>query len=196
MHAFASAIVAAAEGEQQPILLPAVYDLIWGGVSFVIVLLLFWKFVLPTMQKVLAERTDKIEGGIARAEAMQVEAAAALESYKAQLAEAREEAAQIRTEAQSERRAIVEQAKTEAAAAARQVTEAAEANLARERAEIVASLTTQVGQVAVQLASKVVGQSLADDARVRTTVEQFIADLERQASAGTAADPHGPRAGR
>ena len=182
MHAFASAIVAAAEGEQQPILLPAVYDLIWGGVSFVIVLLLFWKFVLPTMQKVLAERTAKIEGGIARAEAMQAEAAASLEAYKAQLAEAREEAAQIRTEAQSERREIVEQAKSEAAAAARQVTEAAEANLARERAEIVASLTTQVGQVAVELASKVVGQSLADDARVRTTVEQFIADLERQAS--------------
>ena len=68
MHAFASAIRAAESGEHS-ILLPAAYDLIWGGVSFVIILVLFWKFVLPSMQKVMAERTAKIEGGIARAEA-------------------------------------------------------------------------------------------------------------------------------
>lgn len=174
-------LVFASEGSSgSAILLPAVYDLVWGGVSFVIVLLLFWKFVLPAMQKVMAERTEKIEGGIAKAETMQIEAAEALKEYRAQLAEAREEAAAIRTQAQADRKSIIDEAKAEAAAAAQQVTHAAEANLARERGQIVSQLTAQVGTVAVELASKVVGQALSDDARVRETVDAFIADLERQ----------------
>lgn len=174
-------LVFASEGSSgSAILLPATYDLIWGGLSFVIVLLLFWKFVLPAMQKVMAERTEKIEGGIAKAEAMQVEAAESLKEYRAQLAAAREEAAAIRTQAQADRKAIVDEARAEAAAAASQVTQAAHAELARERAQIVGQLTAQVGTVAVELASKVVGTALSDDARVRETVDAFIADLERQ----------------
>jgi len=39
-----------------------------------------------------------------------------------------------------------------------------------------------VGTLALTLASKVVGESLADDARARATVDRFIADLEAQAN--------------
>ena len=173
-------VLASSETSGSAILLPATYDLIWGGVSFIIIFVMFWKFVLPAMQRVMAERTEKIEGGIARAEAMQLEAAEALKDYRAQLAEAREEAAAIRTQAQADRRSIIDEAKAEAAAAAQQVTSTAEANLARERTQIVGQLTAQVGEVAVELASKVVGQSLSDDARVRATVDAFLDDLERQ----------------
>jgi F-type H+-transporting ATPase subunit b len=44
------------------------------------------------------------------------------------------------------------------------------------------TLTRQVGELSVELASKVVGESLTDDARVRSTVDAFLDDLERQAS--------------
>ena len=50
------------------LLLPAFYDLLFGGLSFVILLVLFWKFALPRAQQVLDKRTDSIQGGIARAE--------------------------------------------------------------------------------------------------------------------------------
>lgn len=164
------------------ILFPASYDLIWGGLSFLIVLVLFWKFVLPRMKAVMAERTDLIEGGIARAEALQEEARADLERYRQALAEAREEAAAIRTQAQADRRAIVDEARAEAAAAAAALTAAAEAAIERDRAQVVGQLTTQVGALAVDLAGKIVGQTLSDDSRVRQTVDEFIADLERQAA--------------
>jgi len=169
--------------EGSAILFPASYDLIWGGLSFLIVLVLFWKFVLPRMKQVMDERADLIEGGIARAEEMQAQAHADLESYRQALAEAREEAAEIRTQAQADRRAIVDEARAEAAAAASAVTEAAEAAIERDRAQVVGQLTAQVGTLAVDLASKVVGQSLADDARVRQTVEDFVAELESMANA-------------
>ncbi len=169
--------------EGSAILFPASYDLIWGGLSFLIVLVLFWKFVLPRMKQVMDERADLIEGGIARAEEMQAQAQADLESYRQALAEAREEAAEIRTQAQADRRAIVDEARAEAAAAASAVTEAAEAAIERDRAQVVGQLTAQVGTLAVDLASKVVGQALADDARVRQTVEDFVTELESMANA-------------
>jgi F-type H+-transporting ATPase subunit b len=88
----------------------------------------------------------------------------------------------IRTQAQADRTAIIEEARTEARAAAAQVTAAAEAQMAAERAQATASLTRQVGEMAVGLAGKVIGQALTDDARVRATVDDFLADLEQQAA--------------
>lgn len=66
--------------------------------------------------------------------------------------------------------------------AAAQVTAAGEAQLAADRSQATAALTRQVGELAVTLAGKVVGQSLTDDARVRSTVDEFLNDLERQAA--------------
>ena len=168
--------------EGSAILFPAAYDLIWGGLSFLIVIVLFWKFVLPRMKEVMDERADRIEGGISRAEEMQREAQADLDCYKQALAEARAEAAEIRTQAQADRKAIVDEARSEAAAAAAIVTAAAEAALERDRAQVVGQLTAQVGVLAVDLASKVVGQTLSDDARVRQTVEAFVVELETMAN--------------
>ena len=59
---------------------------------------------------------------------------------------------------------------------------AAEASLAADRAQAQAVLTRQIGELAISLAGKVVGESLTNDARVRKTVDDFIADLERQAA--------------
>ncbi|MDY5785625.1 MAG: F0F1 ATP synthase subunit B, partial [Corynebacterium sp.] len=85
--------IVAAEGHALPlesepsILLPAMYDVVWSLVVFIVVFLLFWKFVLPKFQEVLAEREDRIKGGIERAQVAQAEAKAALERNNAELAE-------------------------------------------------------------------------------------------------------------
>lgn len=81
------------------ILFPPLYDIVWSLIPFLIILIVFWKLVLPKFQEVLTEREDRIKGGIQRAEAAQAEAKAALEKYNAQLAEARTEAAEIREQA-------------------------------------------------------------------------------------------------
>jgi F-type H+-transporting ATPase subunit b len=159
-------------------------ELILGIVAFLIVFWALSKLALPGIRKALEERTAAIEGGIARAEAREAEAAALHERYQAQLAEARTEAAQIRAQAQADKVAIVEEARAEAAEAAAAVTARADAAISAERAATVASLRREVGTLALSLAGKVVGESLEDDARARATVDRFIADLEAQASAG------------
>lgn len=167
--------------ESENPLIPATYDILWGTISFFIVLFVFWKYVLPAFTKVSAERTEKIEGGLENAKKMQAEAERSKEAYSSQLEAAAKEASSIRTAAQSDGEQIVAAARDDAVAAAAAVTARADAQILVERDAAVGSLQRDVGDLALQLASKIVGESLADDARARATVDRFIADLEQSA---------------
>ncbi len=178
-------LLAAEGGETPQVLAVPIDELIIGIIAFFLVFLLLAKVALPAIKRTLAERTDAIEGGIARAEAAQAEAERLAAQYREQLAQARTEAASIRAHAQADRAAVVEEARSEAAAAAAAVTARAEAQMAAERAQTIASLRREVGDLAVSLAGKVVGESLTDDVRARATVERFLAELEQQTPAGS-----------
>jgi len=86
-----------------------------------------------------------------------------------QLTKAQQIIAELRQKAQDEadRIAVREQSRREA-----------------ERQQIVSQLRGEVGQIAVDLAGKIVGESLDDEARQRRIVERFIADLEAGESGG------------
>ena len=173
--------IIAAESEVNILRLP-LDELIIGTLAFGIVFFALAKFAFPAISKTLDARADAIEGGLARAENSQAEAAAMLEEYRAQLADARGEAANIRAEAQAEKTVMIETARGEAVAAAASVTERAQAQIEAERSQAMASLRRDVSELALTLASKVVGESLTDDARARAPVDRFIADLEVEAA--------------
>ena len=173
--------IIAAESEVNILRLP-LDELIIGTLAFAIVFFALAKFAFPAISKTLEDRADAIEGGLARAENSQAEAAAMLEQYRAQLADARGEAATIRAEAQAEKAAMIESARGEAATAAASVTERAQAQIEAERSQAMASLRGDVSELALTLAGKVVGESLTDDARARASVDRFIADLEVEAA--------------
>jgi len=164
--------------ESQNPLLPATYDIVWGTLSFVILLAMFWKYVLPTFNRIVAERSEKIEGGIEHAKLMQAEAARSRDAYSEQLEQATLEAAAIRTAAHGEGDQIVNAARAEAVAAAEAVTSRAEAQIQAERDAALGTLQRDVGELALQLATKIVGESLSEDARARATVDRFIEELE------------------
>lgn len=178
----ALATLAAAEEDFNP-LLPHTAEIIVGAVAFLLLFLLLRAKVFPMFEKAYEARTEAIEGGIAKAEQAQAEAAAALATYTAQLAEARAEAARIRDDARAEGKSIVDQLTAEAREASARITAQTEAALASQRQQVVASLRSEIGTLAVQLAERVVGESLSDDERARRVVDRFLADLD---SAGTA----------
>ena len=176
-------VVAAEGGETEANVLGIPFsELIIGIIAFVVVFGLLAKLALPGIKKALDERTAAIEGGINRAEAAQAEADALKAQYQAQLAEARTEAAAIRAQAQADKTAILEEARREAAEAAAGIRARAEATIEAERATTMAALQRQVGDLAVQLAGKVVGEHLSDDEQARATVDRFLDDLEAQAA--------------
>lgn len=171
-------ILAAGEGESafNPIL-PTRYDLLWSFVIFVTIVVVFQRILLPRLQKVLDERADLIQGGISKAEQAQAEAAAALEEYTAQLREARTQAAKIREDARNEAAQIVADGREKAALDAERISESAVRQIDAERQQAVVSLRAEIGSLATELASRIVGESLADDARQQRLIDSFLDEL-------------------
>ena len=159
-------------------LLPSWPEFIIGTILFALVFGFLAKLALPRIQATLAERTDKIEGGLNRADEAQAEAKQVLEQYRQQLAEARHEAARLREEAREQGAQIIAEMREQAQAEARRITESAQAQIEAERQQALTSLRTEVGTLATELASRIVGESLTDEARQSRMVDRFLDELE------------------
>jgi F-type H+-transporting ATPase subunit b len=177
----------AASGSQDP-LIPTLTELIIGAAAFLIVFGALGRIAIPRAQKMLAERTNQIEGGLARAEEAQAEANRVLEQYKQQLADARHEAAHLREEAREQGAQIIAEMREEAQAEARRLTEAANQQIQAERQQALVALRSEVGTLATDLASRVVGESLTDQARQSRVVDRFLDDLEQRGGIGARAN--------
>ena len=169
--------ILAAEETHNP-LIPPLGEIIIGALAFAVFLFVFIKLVAPQFEKAFIARREAIEGGIERAEAMQAEAKAALEQYRAQLAEARTEAAQIRDAARAEGQQIIEELRAQAQQESARIVARGEEQLTAQRQQVVTQLRGEIGTLAVDLASRVVGESLQEDARRSGTVDRFLDDLD------------------
>lgn len=172
-----AALVTAGEADQLPVL-PHMGELIFGLIAIAILYVIVQKKVVPNLEKAYADRTAAIEGGMHKAEEAQQQAQAALEQYKAQLAEARVEASNIRQEAQERGAAIIVELRAQAQIEANRMTEAAHKQIEAERQQAVVSLRSEVGRLSTELASRIVGESLHDEARQSGIVERFLEELE------------------
>jgi F-type H+-transporting ATPase subunit b len=175
----------AGETEHNPII-PLWQELVLGSIAFALICFVLMKFVFPRMEQTFRARVDAIEGGIKRAEEAQAEANQLLEQYRAQLAEARTEAARIRDEARADAEGIRQDVLAKAREESDRIIAAGNDQLNAQRESILRQLRTEVGTLAFDLAGRIVGESLADEARSRGTVDRFISEL----------DTTGPSAGR
>ena len=168
----------AAEAGPSPIL-PHPAEIVVGLVAFSILFILLRTKAVPKFEQAYKERTDAIQGGLERAEIAQRDAAAALQMYNTQLADARGEAAKLREEARAEGSVILEQMRTTAQEDATRITSAARASIEAERQQAFNSLLNEVGTIATQLASKIVGEALDDQVRQSRVVDRFLEEIEK-----------------
>ena len=172
-----------ADAAPQDPLIPTWPELIIGTICFVVVFGVLAKLLMPRIIQTLNEREDAIQGGINRADEAQAEAAQLLDQYRAQLADARQEASRIREEAREQGAQIIAELRERAEAEARRITDAAQAQIEAERQQALISLRAEVGTLAVDLASRIVGESLTDQARQSRMVDRFLDGLEAQSGA-------------
>jgi len=177
-----STSVILAAGENVNPLVPHTAELIVGAIAFTLLFLVLRSRVVPMFEKAFAARTEAIQGGMERAEKAQLEAQRALVQYNEQLSKAREEAQTLREEARVQGSAIVEELRAKAQEEAARITAAAHASIEAERQQAVTSLRNEVGTLAVELASKIVGEALEDQARQSRIVDRFLDDLEKSKS--------------
>ncbi len=157
-------------------LYPHANELVVGALAFAVLFVLMWKFVLPRVNQVIEERRRSIQGQLEQAEKTREEAESELADYRARLANAREEANRIIEEARKTadqlRRDIQAKAEEESGG----IIEHAQDEIGAERDRVFQELRSQVGEIAVELAGRVVNEELDTTAHERL-IDEYIASI-------------------
>lgn len=154
-------------------LLPAKNEVIWGALAFAVLLVAMWKYGVPAVKNMEQAREDRIRNDLEGAEKARAEAEAEKAQYEAQIADARNEAGRIieeaRQSAEQVRRDLIARAEAEAA----EIRERAQADIAAQQQRALAELRTDVAQLSIDLAERIVEHNLDRDTQLRL-VDSFI----------------------
>ena len=171
--------------------IPALPDLLWGTVAFLLVAVALIKYALPRFNAVLDERTRKIEEGLELADRARSNQENAELKAARLIEDARREAASLRDNAQSEAKEIVAQARTDAQAEAAGILDGAQRQILADKQAAQISLRTDVGMLASTLAERIVGEQLKDTALSERVIDRFLDELEKAPARARRADAAG-----
>jgi F-type H+-transporting ATPase subunit b len=148
-------------------------------IAFFIILWILWNKVIPRVNAVLEARQELIRKAIEEAREAKERLERAEQEYRQQLNEGRAEAARLREEARSEGKRIIEEMRKAAAEQAAAIAAANQRQMEIDRQRAMGELKAEIGRLSVELASRIVGESLEDEARKRRTVDRFVEELDR-----------------
>ena len=171
-----------AQAEDKPIkdLSPKLQELIVGAVAFGVIFVFMSKWVLPRVNKLLEERRQKIQGNLEEAEQTKAAADQLLADYREQLAGAREDANRIIEEARRTAEAMRKDLIAKAEQEYQGIVGRAQEEIRAERDRVFQELKTQVGELSLALAGRVVGETLDKTKQLRL-VDDYIKELEELA---------------
>jgi F-type H+-transporting ATPase subunit b len=152
--------------------------------AFVIVLGFLWRYVIPPVRQGMTARQEMARKLVSDSEEARQLLEHAQTAYKTALADARHEAGQLRAQAEQQRREIVAGASAAAQAEVAEVISRGEARLAAERGQAIGQLKAELGNVAVELAEKILGEALANDQRQQRLIDRFLSQVEEEANGG------------
>ena len=150
----------------------------WMFVAFACLYFILAKWAWPFIIKSMEERADLIDKGVAVAQ----EAQRRLDNAKAEeekmMAEARDKRNEMLRDAERMRNERIDKARGEAAAEAQKVTEAAQISIEQSRRETEKQLRQEMGELALQIAEKVIRRNIANDDAQRALVDQYPNEVE------------------
>jgi F-type H+-transporting ATPase subunit b len=173
-------VLAAETVEHSNPLIPESNELIWGAVCFVLLFLVIGRKVFPVINKTFAERSLNIEGKLDQAERERQQAQELLKQYQAKLDSAHDEVRRLLDQARQNADRLEGELRVKAEDQARRIVERAQESIGVERERAMANLRQEVGGLAVDLATRVVGESLDRERQLRL-VDQYLNELESSA---------------
>lgn len=166
-------LLAAAAEEPQGLVINWFWIVV-SSLNFLFFLFLMSRLAIGPISRALDERRQRIEQGLRDAEEARKERERSAEEHRRALTEARREAGEIIARAQK----VADESAALVIATARQesdrIVERGRAELGAEKDRAIAEIRSEVADLAIRAAEKVVGESL-DDRRQRRLVEQFLA---------------------
>ena len=162
-------------------ILPAKNEIIWGTISFVVLLVLLSKFALPGIKKAMEGRTERIKGDLDQAEQAKADAQAILDDYKAQLADAKNESARIIEEARQQADALKKDQEQRLQTELAEMRTRAAADVEAAKVQAIADLRSEVANLAIGAAEVVVQRSLDRETQLQL-VEGYINQVANRAN--------------
>ncbi len=151
----------------------------WEIISFLILLLLLYKFVYPPIRDQIQRRQAEIEEAIDEAEKTRNEARELLEEYRRQMEEARHEARRILDESRKQGEAQRERIKNEARQEGDRIIRQAREEIGRERDMALREVRQEVADMVIQASQQVLGREIDRDEHERL-IEAALDNLEAE----------------
>lgn len=160
--------------------IPEWQALVTQAIGFLLVVLVFRRFLWGPIQGIIDARRDEVEKTYSDAEEDRAKAAELKDEYEKHMAEVETEMRAKITEAAKEGQALREDIVAEARQKADQILERAEEEIGREKDKAVMEIKTRVADLAVGAAGKLIEERLDDD-KHRQLVVKFIDQLDEAA---------------
>jgi len=162
------------------LLIPESGLFIWMMVAFLVVLGVLAKFGWPAITGMIDERAKYIDESIAKAKEANEKFAGIQAETVAMLKQAQEQQSKILAEAVEMRNQIVEKAKTEATIAGQKILEEAKQQIEVEKEDAIRDIRRQVGLLSVEIAEKVLRQSLKDDKDQMAMIDRMLDEMDNK----------------
>ena len=182
MDAMLGAMLAAEAVSDKKDIYPKLSELIVAAIAFGILFFFMTKWVVPRVNQVLEQRRAKIVGDLEQAEASRTEAQQLLDDYRQQLSGARDEANRIIEEARKVAEALRRDMEAKAQEDSQVIVSKAQDEIRAERDRVFQELKVQVGELSLELAGRMVGESLDKDRHLRL-VDDYINEIEAMPAA-------------
>ena len=157
-------------------IVPDATDLFYGGLAFVILLLVMWKFAFPSVKKGMEGRSERIRADLTRAEEARTEAEALLATYQRQVADSKGEATRIIEDARATADGLRAELHRRAEAEIAEMRLRAAADVEASKAQALADLTGEVASLAIGAAEVVVQKNLDRPTQVQL-IENYITQV-------------------
>ena len=147
-------------------------------VGFLVILFVLYRYVLPVIKPMVRRRQENIQQQVDDSEEATRRLQDAEKRFESSVEEARQEAARMRDDARAQATRIREELTEQAEREVERIKQRGQEQLAAQRDQVIRQLRTEVGAQSMQLAERIVVESLADDSSRSGTVDQFLNDLD------------------
>ena len=150
----------------------------WMFVAFIILFLVLYKFAWPSIMKNMDDRADLIDKGVEYARDAKSQLDNARAEGKKYIAEAQKQQAEMLRDAAKIKSQIIEEARKEASVEAQKVMENARISIEQQRKEAQMQFRDEVSKFSLEIAQKMMRESLNSDAAQQQLVNKLIDEIE------------------
>lgn len=159
------------------LLLPDSGLLFWMTLVFIIVFLILWKWGFPAIVKMVNDRKAYIDESLRKAHEANEKLANIQKEGESILHKAQEQQAQLLKEAAATRDAIVNKAEDKARDRSAQLIAEAKAEIESEKQNAIRDIRSQVAELSVQIAEKILRQKLSDGDKQMEMIDRLLDEV-------------------